>query len=237
MRISKGIEGMTGRLGNQGKTIIYLLKDQQLIAVLGPLDIPKANAQQATSYFKSQNTHISMTIGDHSGATEVIVEQVGIEHYYVSCIPGGETQLVRKESRSYQVGATVGDGVNDASILTVASSGTAMGRGTDATMDITDTVLMKNDLDKFVYSHRLSSKVRRIIEQNIIFSILVILLLVVSNFLQFLNLPLGVVGHKGDTILVILDGLCLLRPLSALSDSPRKCKSCPLHKVRLSSAR
>ena len=55
---------------------------------------------------------------------------------------------------------------------------------------------------------------RRIIKQNIIFSILVILLLIASNFLQFLNLPLGVVGHEGSTILVILNGLRLLRPFT-----------------------
>ena len=63
---------------------------------------------------------------------------------------------------------------------------------------------------------------RRIIKQNIIFSILVILLLIASNFLQFLNLPLGVVGHEGSTILVILNGLRLLRPLPDLSDSSKK---------------
>ena len=237
MRISKEIEEMIERLENQGKTVIYLSKDQQLIAVLGLLDIPKANAQQVISYFKSQNIHTSMITGDHSGTAKAIAEQVGIEHYYASCTPEEKTQLVKKENELYQVNAMVGDGVNDAPALAAASLGIAMGQGTDAAMDIADIVLMKNDLDKFVYSHRLSLKMRRIIKQNIIFSILVILLLIASNFLQFLNLPLGVVGHEGSTILVILNGLRLLRPLPALSDSSKKCKSCPLYKARLSSVK
>ena len=228
MRISKEIEEMIERLENQGKTVIYLSKDQQLIAVLGLLDIPKAN---------SQNIHTSMITGDHSGTAKAIAEQVGIEHYYASCTPEEKTQLVKKENELYQVNAMVGDGVNDAPALAAASLGIAMGQGTDAAMDIADIVLMKNDLDKFVYSHRLSLKMRRIIKQNIIFSILVILLLIASNFLQFLNLPLGVVGHEGSTILVILNGLRLLRPLPALSDSSKKCKSCPLYKARLSSVK
>lgn len=210
MIISKEIAEMIERLENQGKTVIYLSKDQQLIAVLGLLDIPKAKA---------------------------IAEQVGIEHYYASCTPEEKTQLVKKENELYQVNAMVGDGVNDAPALAAASLGVAMGQGTDAAMDIADIVLMKSDLNKFVYSHRLSLKMRRIIKQNIIFSILVILLLIASNFLQFLNLPLGVVGHEGSTILVILNGLRLLRPLPDLSDSSKKCKSCPLYKARLSSVK
>ncbi|HAQ2182514.1 TPA: heavy metal translocating P-type ATPase [Enterococcus faecium] len=238
MIISKEIAEMIERLENQGKTVIYLSKDQQLIAVLGLLDIPKANTQQVISYFKSQNIHTSMITGDHSGTAKAIAEQVGIEHYYASCTPEEKTQLVKKENELYQVNAMVGDGVNDAPALAAASlGGVAMGQGTDAAMDIADIVLMKSDLNKFVYSHRLSLKMRRIIKQNIIFSILVILLLIASNFLQFLNLPLGVVGHEGSTILVILNGLRLLRPLPDLSDSSKKCKSCPLYKARLSSVK
>ncbi|HFN1802922.1 TPA: heavy metal translocating P-type ATPase [Enterococcus faecium] len=233
MIISKEIAEMIERLENQGKTVIYLSKDQQLIAVLGLLDIPKANTQQVISYFKSQNIHTSMITGDHSGTAKAIAEQVGIEHYYASCTPEEKTQLVKKENELYQVNAMVGDGVNDAPALAAASLGVAMGPA----MDIADIVLMKSDLNKFVYSHRLSLKMRRIIKQNIIFSILVILLLIASNFLQFLNLPLGVVGHEGSTILVILNGLRLLRPLPDLSDSSKKCKSCPLYKARLSSVK
>ena len=70
---------------------------------------------------------------------------------------------------------------------------------------------MKNDLTKLKKAIEVSKKMDRIVKQNIIFSMSVIALLICSNFLQILDLPLGVIGHEGSTILVILNGLRLLR--------------------------
>lgn len=85
------------------------------------------------------------------------------------------------------------------------------GAGTDVALETADMVLVKNSLPKIVDSIKLSKKMNRIIKQNILFSIAVILTLIASNFLQAINLPLGVIGHEGSTILVILNGLRLLK--------------------------
>ncbi|MFP3441226.1 heavy metal translocating P-type ATPase, partial [Pantoea sp. SIMBA_133] len=89
--------------------------------------------------------------------------------------------------------------------------GIAMGQGTDVALETADVVLMKNDLGKLTRAVKLSNRLNKIVKQNVIFSISVILILIASNFFQFLTLPLGVLGHEGSTILVILNGLRLLK--------------------------
>ena len=221
------------QLEGQGKTVIALTKNDQLMAVLGLLDVPKENASEAILYFRSKNIHTSMITGDNEGTAKAIASQVGIDSFYANSTPAEKTAYIQTEKERYQTNAMVGDGVNDAPALATASLGVAMGQGTDAAMEIADIVLVYNALDKLVYAHRLSLKMKKIIKQNIIFSIVVIFLLTLSNFSQFLSLPFGVIGHEGSTILVILNGLRLLKPLKESKESTIRCAGCPLYKVHL----
>ncbi|EOL43279.1 heavy metal translocating P-type ATPase [Enterococcus caccae] len=200
-------------LQNEGKTVIYLFKENDIIAYFGLLDVPKPEAKEVIHYFKQSGIRTTMITGDHKKTALAVAAELDVDEVYANCLPEDKTVLIKEQKETYGVNIMVGDGINDAPALANAAIGVAMGEGTDIAMDVADMVLMQNDLEKLQMSHLLSKKLKRIVTQNIIFSAGVILLLILSNFFQLINLPLGVIGHEGSTILVILNGLRMLQTI------------------------
>jgi len=152
-----------------------------------------------------------MITGDSYLTGEAVGKIVGIDEVRANVMPEDKAQIIKSQKEKYGNVAMLGDGVNDAPALVLADVGIAMGNGTDVAMDVADLILMKNDLSKLSYAHKLSKKMIKITYQNIIFAMFVVVALVVLNFLGKMDITFGVILHEGSTLAVILNALRMLR--------------------------
>jgi Cd2+/Zn2+-exporting ATPase len=159
-------------------------------------------------------TRTVMMTGDNPTVARKVAESVGVDEWHAEVMPEEKVAILNEMMLGGERVAMVGDGVNDAPALATATVGVAMGvSGTDAALETADLVLVRDELKLLPYAVRLSRKAQRIVRQNLAFACAVIAILVVVNLLHGLALPVGVVGHEGSTILVVPNGLRLLRPL------------------------
>ena len=153
-----------------------------------------------------------MLTGDNQRTAESIAGEIGIDDVYAELLPEAKLEVIRQLQQQYQSVAMVGDGINDAPALAQASVGIAMGTvGSDVALETADVVLMTDRLEQLEYAIRLSRRSGRIVKQNIAFALSWIAILLIANFTGNMTLPLGVLGHEGSTVLVILNGLRLLK--------------------------
>lgn len=204
-------DGIAKELASQGKTITFALKNGEVAALFALKDTIRKVTINAIAALKKQGIYTVMLTGDNEITAKAVADEIGIDHYIGECLPDQKVKYVKELRDKYKIVAMVGDGINDAPALATSNVGIAMGEGTDVALETADVVLMKNDLTRITSAIELSSKMNRVVKQNVYFSLSVILLLIIGNFLQAVDLPLGVIGHEGSTILVILNGLRLLR--------------------------
>lgn len=198
------------KLSAEGKTVIFIRDKEGIVALAALKDTVRDEAKKAVALLKELGIDVIMLTGDNEKTAKVIAKEAGVTEYVAECLPETKVTEMKRLLDQHKYVGMVGDGINDAPALATATTGIAMGEGTDVALETADVVLMKNDLSKIAYAVRLSRKMQRIVKQNIFFSIGIIVLLIASNFLQVVDLPLGVIGHEGSTILVILNGLRML---------------------------
>ncbi|MBB6636001.1 heavy metal translocating P-type ATPase [Cohnella thailandensis] len=202
---------LVSRLEGQGKTVTVLHRESGVAGIIALRDAVRPEAKSAVARLRGMGIEVAMLTGDSRRTAAAIADELGIERVYSELLPEDKVAKVKELGASRGSVAMVGDGVNDAPALAVASVGIAMGgAGSDAALETADVVLMNDDIGRIADAVELGQRTRRIVKQNIVFALSVIVLLIVGNFAQGIALPLGVVGHEGSTILVILNGLRLL---------------------------
>ncbi|TPG44108.1 heavy metal translocating P-type ATPase [Flavobacterium pectinovorum] len=200
-------------LENQGKTVIFVAVNQKLIGLLSIVDTIRPEAKKVIDELKAMGIKVALLTGDSKTTGNAVGKQTGIDEIYTELLPEQKVGAIKKLESKYGKTAMVGDGVNDAPALASASVGIAMGgAGTDVAMETADIILMSDNIENIPFAISLGKRTNRVVKQNIVFAIGVALTLVTMNFLGgIINLPEGVIGHEGSTVLVILSGLRLLR--------------------------
>jgi Cd2+/Zn2+-exporting ATPase len=205
-------QAIINNMEGSGNTIIYISRNGEVKGLLVFSDQIREQARGTLKKLRDLGIKKFVILtGDLEEVARSVAAELNIEEYYAQLLPEEKVEIIQKIARD-EVVAMVGDGVNDAPALASSHLGIAMGAvGTDVALETADVVLMADDLEKLPYVINLARRAKKIVWQNIIFSLAVILMLVLSVFFFNLPLPLGVVGHEGSTLIVVLNGLRLIR--------------------------
>ncbi len=197
---------------------VWIGDDDQPLGVIYLRDEIRPAAKRVIDFLKRSGLSVALLTGDRPGPAALVAEQVGINDVRTELSPQAKLQCIHDWRASGKKVAMVGDGINDAPSLTAADVSIGMGaRGSDAALEQADVVLMHDKIENVEVAFVLSRRARSIIRQNITISLGVIFLLIISALAEKINLTAGVFGHEGSTVLVILNGLRLLRAQGASS--------------------
>ena len=195
---------------NEGKTVVVLSEDHLVVGAVALLDTPKEEAKQVIDYLKEENIQTMLLTGDSIQTAEAIANELEVDEVRANVLPEEKANTLKEWSMKYPTIAMVGDGINDAPALVNAEVGIAMGKGTDVAMESSDIVLMNSQLDSLKTLHKVSKLMMTVTKQNLIFSLLIVIVLVLLNFLGWSDLTLGVILHEGSTVVVLLHALRLI---------------------------
>ncbi len=201
-------------LQSGAQTIVYLGRGAVVLGAVAVADAPRTTAAAGVAALRQAGvTQIAMMTGDRREVALRIAATLGMrpEEVFAGLMPADKVQLVDDLAARGRV-AFVGDGVNDAGALARADVGIAMGAaGSEVALQAADVALLSDDMVRLALAHRLARRTARVIRQNLGFAIGAMAVLVVAGLFFNLPLPLAVIGHEGGTLLVVLNGLRLLR--------------------------
>ncbi|QDY70695.1 heavy metal translocating P-type ATPase [Qingshengfaniella alkalisoli] len=201
-------------LAADAQTIIYAGRDSHVLGAVTVADTARATSKPALAALRQGGVEkIVMMTGDRLPVALRVGEALGLkpEDIHADMLPEDKVRMVGDFAAEGKV-AFVGDGVNDAAALARADVGIAMGAaGSDVALQAADVALLSEDMGRLVDARRLARRTASIIRQNLTFAIGAMATLVICGLLFELPLPLVVIGHEGGTVLVVLNGLRLLR--------------------------
>lgn len=200
----------SGAPTDHGVSEIWVAEEDLLGRILLRDDI-RPQARQVVKELRDEGLQTVVLTGDRAATAAIMRTELELDDVRAELKPENKVAEIQALTRQGKKVAMVGDGVNDAPSLAAAHIGVAMGaRGSDAALEQADVVLMHDRLENFLAAFRLSQRARAIIRQNLVISLGTVVVLVTFAMLGKIPLPIGVVGHEGSTVVVVMNSLRLL---------------------------
>ncbi len=213
VQIPEDLQAAARKMEEDGQTAMFVYSAPEFLGLLAVADTLREDAVEMIKGLKKAGIErVVMLTGDNPRVAARIAALAGVDEFHAGLLPQDKVTVLKGLQNKYGPVAMVGDGVNDAPSLATADIGIAMGGGgTDVAIETADVVLMSDDLKKIPFAIDLAHRAEKVVWQNLVFALAVIIVLTASAFGARLPLPLGVLGHEGSTVLVVLNGLRLLR--------------------------
>lgn len=211
--VSKAIEKDAQNFEAKGNSLVALAVDGQLVLLLGIRDQLRPGVKGVLGQLKELGVkNLVLLSGDNQGTVTLVAEELGLTEAKGNMLPEDKANYIEQLQSQGQVVAFVGDGVNDSPSLALADIGIAMGNGTDVAIETSDVVLMNSDFARLPHALGLTKATARNMKENIGIAIGVVLVLLASLiFSNWMNMTIGMFVHEGSILVVILNGMRLLR--------------------------
>ena len=189
-------------------TIVYVAKNKKLLGYIVISDKIKSNAKKSLDKLRSDGiSNLVMLSGDDEEVVKVISRKLNLDKSFGNLLPQDKVSIL-EEYKNCNKTAFVGDGINDAPVIKIADIGIAMGGiGSDATIEASDIVLMKDDLSRLADAIKISKITKKIVVSNIIFSIMFKIIMLILAILGITPIWLAVFADVGVTIISVLNSL------------------------------
>jgi Cd2+/Zn2+-exporting ATPase len=209
---SQEIHEQLQRLSGLGRSAVVVGNERHVCGLIVLADAIRPTARQSLQAIRAEGIErLVLLTGDNQPTADAVAKATGIDEVRAELLPADKVAAIEDLMRRYGAVAMVGDGVNDAPALARASIGIAMGAGTDAAIETADVALMSDDLTRLAWLVRHSRRTLRIIRQNIYFSLGVKAVFVGLTFVGFSSLWAAIAADMGASVIVIANGLRLLR--------------------------
>lgn len=196
-----------------GNSLVLSAIDGELKVLMGIRDQIRPGLKEDLQKIKDLGVkELIVLSGDNQGTVDLVAGELGLTEAYGHMLPEDKSAHIEKLQAEGQIIAFIGDGINDSPSLALADIGIAMGSGTDVAIETSDVVLMNSDFSHLAHALGLTKAIYRNMIQNIVIAVgVVIILLSGLLFSDWMNMTIGMLAHEASILLVILNGMRLLR--------------------------